>query len=61
MDADVETREGRLRMEPLPNWPLLMPTPLAARYLSLDENRRIDQSPGRAGGGRSISVPHCVV
>jgi len=38
MVADMEAGEGRLRMEPLPNWPLLMPTSLAARYLSLDEN-----------------------
>lgn len=38
MVADVGAREGRLRSDPLPNWPLLMPTSLAARYLSLDEN-----------------------
>eukprot|EP01040_Poterioochromonas_malhamensis_P024324 gene24324-30064_t len=38
MVADGGAREGRIRSEPLPNWPLLMPTSLAARYLSLDEN-----------------------
>ncbi len=31
-------RPRKIEEAPLPNWPILMGTPMAARYLSLDEN-----------------------